>query len=131
MEQLIVELSDALHQAQLSGGSIAASGVALMYVIKAFRSDVVQNLLPAKAQWINLPQWAKYAIPFVGAGVGSVLISIGGGGMSVAALIVSGLTAALTAIGIHIGAKTVALSADSKKKIEELRAKVLDLSLPK
>jgi hypothetical protein len=104
--QLLQELMAALQLTYEQAGWIGAAGAALTFLLRLYRMDTVQGLLPQKAKWDSLPKWGKFLLPFLLSMGGASLAALGGGATWLAALI-GGLTAGLASVGAHHGTKAL------------------------
>lgn len=77
-------LINALKWAYEKGGWGCLSALAVIILIRAYRTDMVQSnpLLPIKAKWDAIPQWVKWSLSFLGAGLtGGIPVLIAGQGI--------------------------------------------------
>lgn len=109
MEQL-GPIFEEIMGAHESGGIIAAVAVAVMALVRIFRTDAIQGLLPDKGKWANWPTWAKIVAPFSVAAVGQLVMSLAVLKVSVPAAILAAFTTGVGAIVAHKGTKRVAKS---------------------
>lgn len=104
MSDLEVIISFVVEVAK-AGGPYAMLGVLLTGLLKIYRLELIQRFLPAKLRWDQLPPFAKVALPFglalLGVGLPAYLL----GSMGLVAALVAGVSAGLTAIGLHHGIK--------------------------
>ncbi len=99
------EASDvaSLQEAYEHGGWLAVSSVAVMLVIKAWRSPSFQSALEKSAPklaWSTWPVWLRISIVVLTSVASSVLGGLAGG-VSIGAALVGALPIALGAIGAH------------------------------
>jgi len=97
-------LISAIKWAYEQGGWGCLAAFVVMIMIRVYRTDTVQSnpWLPIKAQWASLPQWAKWGLSFLGAGLTAgipVLIA----GQGVWAFVVAVLSVGAGAILGHRG----------------------------
>lgn len=106
MQELLPLLTEllALFSGQLPLASALGTGVLL--VLRLYRTEFLQTLLPKRVRWDSLPPAMKVGIPFFVSFVGSLLLSLAGGATVLSSL-PAALMAALGAIGLHHGTKAL------------------------
>ena len=103
-----MSLVNALKWAYEKGGWGCLAAFITMILIRVYRTDTVQSnpLLPLKAKWDSLPQWAKYSVSFLGAGLtGGIPVLIAGQGLW--AFVIAVTTVGVGAILGHRGTQAV------------------------
>lgn len=103
MEELAKEILPQIVNATKLG-PIAACGTALMLLIRIYRLEFLQNLLPQRARWESFPPAAKLFLPFGLALLGSFLLSLAGGSTVLSSLAIA-IPAAVVAISSHAATK--------------------------
>ena len=104
MQQLLEQIVSEGQQVLANGHWYGLLGLALIYVIRIYRMDVIQALVPAKARWEALPMWARRLSPFVLAFLGALVIKLAAG-IGWAAALIAAVGMAATSIAGHAGAK--------------------------
>ena len=103
-----MSLVNALKWAYEQGGWGCLAALATIILIRVYRTDTVQTnpLLPMKAHWDSLPQWVKWSLSFLGAGLtGGIPVLIAGQGIW--AFVIAVTTVGVGAILGHEGTKSV------------------------
>lgn len=94
-----------LYKLLASSGPVALLGGGLMVLLRLYRTDVVQSLLPNRVRWSSLSPMAKFLLP-VGCSLLAALIAILGGA-SAPLVVPMALAAAGLSIAGHHGTKAL------------------------
>lgn len=100
MQELLPLLTQLLALFSGNMAPAASIGTGALLLLRIYRTSALQALLPKRARWEGLHPYAKVGLPFVVSFVGSLLLSLAGGGAVLSSL-PAAFMAALGAIGLH------------------------------
>lgn len=107
METLINEMIPYIKDAWVTTGWLGGLGAFLMFFVRLIRTDWGQRLLimiSPKLAWVTWPGWVKWAVPFIFAAIGAVILKVAGG-MAWAPAVAAAIAAAIVSIGGNHGTK--------------------------
>jgi hypothetical protein len=104
MSEILLEIANQLQLAYASSGALGAASVALTLGLRLYRLPQLQDKLPERAKWDNLPGAAKVLIPFGLSALSSGLAAVVTGA-GYPAIVTAAVAAGLGAVGLHHGTK--------------------------
>lgn len=123
-----------LYKLLAASGPVALLGGGLMFIVRLYRTDVVQNLLPNRVRWSSLSPMAKFLLP-TGCSLLAAVVAILGGASAPLVLPMALAAAGLSMAGHHatkaMGSKLYDMSLQKDPFYEPSKARALmGLALP-